>query len=70
MIRNALLSLLEHVSARYPLDEKLEKEKKKGNKCGKSAQVPIIKEFDEGELKDVILKKIGSGRMWQGLASI
>nr|GEW59314.1 hypothetical protein [Tanacetum cinerariifolium] len=28
--------VLEHDDTKYPLDEKLEKEKKKGNKCGKS----------------------------------
>lgn len=52
MIRKELLSLLEHDNAKYPLDEKLEKEKKKGNKRGKSLQVPVIDEFDEDELKE------------------
>nr|GEV07723.1 cell division cycle 5-like protein [Tanacetum cinerariifolium] len=53
MIRKELLSLLEHDNAKYPLDEKLEKEKKKGNKRGKSVQVPVIEEFDEDELKEI-----------------
>lgn len=54
MIRKELLSLLEHDNAKYPLDEKLEKEKKKGNKRtrGKSVSVPVIEEFDEDELKE------------------
>lgn len=34
------------------------------------AQVSIIKEFDKGELKEVIFKPIGSGRMLHGLESI
>nr|GEV84005.1 cell division cycle 5-like protein [Tanacetum cinerariifolium] len=53
MIRKELLSLLEHDNAKYPLDEKLEEEKKKGNKRGKSVQVPVIEEFDEDELKEI-----------------
>nr|GEZ34705.1 cell division cycle 5-like protein [Tanacetum cinerariifolium] len=59
MIRNELLSLLEHDNAKYPLDEKLETEKKKGNKRGKSFQVPVIEEFDEDVLKegDLLIKE-------------
>ncbi|GKF19037.1 cell division cycle 5-like protein, partial [Tanacetum coccineum] len=52
MIRKELLSLLEHDNAKYPLDENLAKEKKKGNKHRKSVQVPVIEEFDEDELKE------------------
>ncbi|GKB09687.1 cell division cycle 5-like protein [Tanacetum coccineum] len=52
MISKELLSLLEHDNTKYPLDEKLEKEKKKGNKRGKSVQDPVIEEFDEDELKE------------------
>ncbi|KAI3735519.1 hypothetical protein L6452_15020 [Arctium lappa] len=54
MIRKELLSLLEHDNVKYPLDEKLEKDKKKGSKRagGKSVSVPAIEEFDEDELKE------------------
>nr|GEV59463.1 hypothetical protein [Tanacetum cinerariifolium] len=38
--------VLEHDDTKYPLDEKLEKEKKKGNKCGKSF-APRILVFEE-----------------------
>ncbi|RVW44243.1 Cell division cycle 5-like protein [Vitis vinifera] len=57
MIRKELLGLLEHDNAKYPLDEKTEKEKKKGGKRsanGKSAgSVPDIEDFEEAELKEV-----------------
>ncbi|KVI04792.1 cell division cycle 5-like protein [Cynara cardunculus var. scolymus] len=54
MIRKELLSLLEHDNVKYPLDEKLEKDKKKGSKRagGKSVSIPAIEEFDEDELKE------------------
>ncbi|WKA03338.1 hypothetical protein VitviT2T_021453 [Vitis vinifera] len=56
MIRKELLGLLEHDNAKYPLDEKTEKEKKKGGKRsanGKSAgSVPDIEDFEEAELKE------------------
>lgn len=57
MIRKELLSILEHDNAKYPLDEKSEKEKRKGGKRsanGKSAgSVLEIEDFDEMELKEV-----------------
>ncbi|KAJ9682474.1 hypothetical protein PVL29_018403 [Vitis rotundifolia] len=56
MIRKELLGLLEHDNAKYPLNEKTEKEKKKGGKRsanGKSAgSVPDIEDFEEAELKE------------------
>ncbi|XAR64899.1 hypothetical protein NMG60_11008788 [Bertholletia excelsa] len=55
MIRKELLSLLEHDNAKYPLDEKVDKEKKKGGKRavnGKSLYVPPIEDFEEDELKE------------------
>ncbi|KAL7590108.1 hypothetical protein Lser_V15G35741 [Lactuca serriola] len=54
MIRKELLLLLEHDNVKYPNDEKIEKEKKKGNKRagGKSVSIPVIEEFDEDELKE------------------
>ncbi|GAB4838070.1 Cell cycle serine/threonine-protein kinase cdc5/MSD2 [Ancistrocladus abbreviatus] len=55
MIRKELLRLLEHDNGKYPLDEKMEKEKKKGLKrsAGKPASsVPVIEDFEEDELKE------------------
>ncbi|XP_043691928.1 cell division cycle 5-like protein [Telopea speciosissima] len=56
MIRMELLNLLEHDNAKFPLEEKVDKEKKKGVKrssSGKSAvSVPEIEDFDEDELKE------------------
>ncbi|KAK4480457.1 hypothetical protein RD792_013530 [Penstemon davidsonii] len=55
LIRKELLSLLEHDNAKYPLDEKATKEKKKGVKRaanGRSAPVPSIDDFEETELKE------------------
>lgn len=52
MIRKELLALLEHDNAKYPLDDKLEKEKKKGVKR-KSVHVPLIEDFEENELNEV-----------------
>ena len=57
MIRKELLSILEHDNAKYPLEEKKEKEKKRGGKRsanGKSAgSVPDIEDFEEAELEEV-----------------
>ncbi|ERN18768.1 cell division cycle 5-like protein [Amborella trichopoda] len=56
LVRKELLLLLEHDNAKYPLEENSEKEKKKGGKGaanGKSAaQVPLIDDFEENELKE------------------
>ncbi|KAJ6814223.1 cell division cycle 5-like protein [Iris pallida] len=56
MINKELLALLEHDNAKYPFDEKTEKEKKKGAKRtvnGKSSlAVPEIEDFEEDELKE------------------
>ncbi|XP_043692881.1 cell division cycle 5-like protein, partial [Telopea speciosissima] len=56
MIRKHLLNLLEHDNAKYPLEEKVGKEKKKGVKrasSGTSAvSVPEIEDFEEDELKE------------------
>ncbi|CAA0828074.1 Cell division cycle 5-like protein [Striga hermonthica] len=55
LVRKELLLLLEHDNAKYPLDEKATKEKKKGGKRavnGKSQSVPLIDEFEEDELKE------------------
>ncbi|CAN4106892.1 unnamed protein product [Withania somnifera] len=51
MIRKELVSLLEHDNTKYPLDEKAEKEKKKGVKREVVAE-PAIEDFEEGELKE------------------
>ena len=57
MIRKELLSILEHDNAKYPLEEKKEREKKRGGKRsanGKSAgSVPDIEDFEEAELEEV-----------------
>ncbi|RZC62386.1 hypothetical protein C5167_024142 [Papaver somniferum] len=58
MVRKELLGLLEHDNAKYPLDEKVEKEKKKGGKRasnGKSAFIPEIEDFEEEEMKEADL---------------
>ncbi|XP_039123903.1 cell division cycle 5-like protein isoform X2 [Dioscorea cayenensis subsp. rotundata] len=56
MINKELLSLLEHDNAKYPLDEKVEKEKKKRSKRaanGKSSlSIPEIEDFEEDELNE------------------
>ncbi|KAK4284051.1 hypothetical protein QN277_000930 [Acacia crassicarpa] len=54
MVRKELLSLLEHDNAKYPLDEKVNKERKKGVKRAANgpAIVPLIEDFDEDEMKD------------------
>jgi pre-mRNA-splicing factor CDC5/CEF1 len=50
-----LLRLIEHDNAKYPLDEKTQKEKKKGSKGQQNggSLVPEIDDFDEDELKEV-----------------
>ncbi|XP_066357630.1 cell division cycle 5-like protein [Miscanthus floridulus] len=54
LINEELLRLLEHDNAKYPLDEKTQKEKKKGSKRQQNggALVPEIDDFDEDELKE------------------
>ncbi|KAL6132500.1 hypothetical protein ACLB2K_064742 [Fragaria x ananassa] len=55
MIMKELLSLLEHDNAKYPLDEKADKRKKKGSKRGtndSTSAVPEIDDFEEDELKE------------------
>ncbi|XP_020253933.1 cell division cycle 5-like protein, partial [Asparagus officinalis] len=56
MINKELLALLEHDNAKYPLEEKSDKERKKGVKRaanGKSSMpVPEIEDFEEDELKE------------------
>ncbi|KAL9381849.1 hypothetical protein Peur_024884 [Populus x canadensis] len=54
MIRKELLALLEHDNAKYPLEEKPSKEKKKGSKHPSNrsaASIPVIEDFEEDELK-------------------
>ncbi|XP_062201914.1 cell division cycle 5-like protein [Phragmites australis] len=54
LINEELLRLLEHDNAKYPLDEKTQKEKKKGSKRKQNGEalVPEIEDFDEDELKE------------------
>ncbi|KAI8030927.1 Cell division cycle 5-like protein [Camellia lanceoleosa] len=55
MIRKELLSLLDHDNAKYPLDEKVDKDNKKGAKRAanrRSVSVPVIEDFEENELKE------------------
>ncbi|CAN6342913.1 unnamed protein product [Urochloa humidicola] len=54
LINKELLRLLEHDNAKYPLDEKTQKEKKKGSKRQQNggSLVPEIDDFDEDELKE------------------
>ncbi|MCL7037637.1 hypothetical protein MKW94_006784 [Papaver nudicaule] len=50
--RREILGLLEHDNDKYPLDEKVEKERKKGEKCAsnrKPAFVPEIEDLEEEE---------------------
>ncbi|KAB5512020.1 hypothetical protein DKX38_029048 [Salix brachista] len=54
MIRKELLALLEHDNAKYPLEEKPSKEKKKGSKhpSNRSAtSIPVLEDFEEDEMK-------------------
>ncbi|XWS64751.1 hypothetical protein CRYUN_Cryun05aG0030600 [Craigia yunnanensis] len=52
MIRKELLSLLEHDNAKYPLDEKANKGKKKGSKRPANGSIPSIEDFEEDEMKE------------------
>ncbi|CAI9774826.1 unnamed protein product [Fraxinus pennsylvanica] len=52
MVRKELLQLLEHDNVKYPLEEKTDKEKKKGLKRGKSVPIPAIEEFEETDLNE------------------
>ncbi|XVF57124.1 hypothetical protein PTKIN_Ptkin06aG0178200 [Pterospermum kingtungense] len=52
MIRKELLALLEHDNAKYPLDEKANKGKKKGSKRPATGSIPSIEDFEEDELKE------------------
>ncbi|KAK9137916.1 hypothetical protein Sjap_008510 [Stephania japonica] len=59
LIRKELLTLLEHDNAKYPLDEKAAKEKKKGSKrasSGKSVVIPELDDIDEDFLKEWMQK--------------
>ena len=54
MIRRELLTLLEHDNGKYPLDDKVIKEKKKGAKRAvNGSAVPVIEDFQEDEMKEV-----------------
>lgn len=56
MIRKELVALLEHDNAKYPLEEKPNKDKKKGAKHHanrSAAPIPVIEDFEENELKEV-----------------
>jgi pre-mRNA-splicing factor CDC5/CEF1 len=55
MIRKELLTLLDHDNAKYPLEDKVDKEIKKGAKRAankKSVSVPMIEDFEEDEMKE------------------
>ncbi|CAL4892200.1 unnamed protein product [Urochloa decumbens] len=54
LVNEELLRLLEHDNAKYPLDEKTQKEKKKGSKRQQNggSLVPEIDDFDDDELKE------------------
>uniref|UniRef100_A0A7N0TVM6 Cell division cycle 5-like protein n=1 Tax=Kalanchoe fedtschenkoi TaxID=63787 RepID=A0A7N0TVM6_KALFE len=53
LIRKEFLCLLEHDNAKYPLEEKSEKDKKIRGKRGKFAgTVPTIDDFEEDEMKE------------------
>ncbi|KAG8479041.1 hypothetical protein CXB51_029712 [Gossypium anomalum] len=52
MIRKELLSLLEHDNAKYPLDEKANKGKKKGAKRSANGSIPSVEDFEEDEMKE------------------
>ena len=56
MIRKELLALLEHDNAKYPIDEKVNKEKKKGSKRtgnGPTTVIPTIDDFEQTEMEEV-----------------
>ncbi|GKV12498.1 hypothetical protein SLEP1_g23632 [Rubroshorea leprosula] len=52
MIRKELLALLEHDNAKYPLEERPSKGKKKGVKRSTNESVPVIEDFEEDEVKE------------------
>lgn len=53
MIRKELLTLLEHDNAKYPLDDIVIKERKKGAKrAANGPTIPVIEDFQEDEMKD------------------
>ncbi|KAM3705324.1 hypothetical protein ACJW31_03G070900 [Castanea mollissima] len=53
IIRKELLALLDHDNAKYPVDKKMNKEKKKGSKrSADTTYVPEIEDFEEDELKE------------------
>ncbi|KAK6915344.1 hypothetical protein RJ641_020461 [Dillenia turbinata] len=71
MIRKELLNLLEHDNAKYPLDDKVEREKKKGTKRSANGPiaVPEIEDFEEDELKEadgLILEEVQYLRVAMG----
>lgn len=53
MVRKELLKLLEHDNAKYPIDEKVNKGKKKGQKRTATESVPVIEDFEEDEMTEV-----------------
>lgn len=58
MIRKELVTLLEHDNAKYPLNEKASKEKKKSSKRsanGSAASIPEVEDFEEDEIEEVCL---------------
>ncbi|KAK4795973.1 hypothetical protein SAY86_028299 [Trapa natans] len=60
MVRKELLALLEHDNAKYPLEEKINKEKKKASRRSSNGPlVPEIDNFEEDELKeaDTLIKE-------------
>ncbi|XP_022719074.1 cell division cycle 5-like protein [Durio zibethinus] len=58
MIRKELLLLLEHDNAKYPLNEKSNKAKKKGAKCPPNGSIPSIEDFEEEmEEADSLIKE-------------
>ncbi|KAG7023892.1 Cell division cycle 5-like protein [Cucurbita argyrosperma subsp. argyrosperma] len=55
MVRKELLALLEHDNAKYPIDEKVNKEKKKGSKRSgnrPTAAIPTIDDFEVTEMEE------------------
>ncbi|KAK1284539.1 Cell division cycle 5-like protein [Acorus calamus] len=56
MIRKELLALLEHDNAKYPLEDKVDKQKKKGSKRASNEKsvvsIPEIEDFEEDRLKE------------------
>ncbi|KAK1308207.1 Cell division cycle 5-like protein [Acorus calamus] len=56
MIRKELLVLLEHDNAKYPLEDKVDKQKRKGSKRASNEKsvvsIPEIEDFEEDRLKE------------------